>query len=237
MCAMMATMTNSELMEQVRELRERGRTPKQIARALALPPAEVAPLIRAVAAARPAREDALVSCLVNQGWAAGLTVTGHSDWPGVNDATESGSSGLVTVLVARDRGGSVSVCTYLVDVWCLGVKNAAGPKTIERRKLPRVVDAAFQAYDRRPLTVPIDLARHLVFGAIDYARGLGFKPHADFATCESHLGAWEGGSDITFGRDGMPMYIQGPHDDAARIMRTLRRNAGKNNFHYVSQLT
>jgi hypothetical protein len=106
-------MTNPELIEQVRELRQRGRTPKEIARTLGLPPSAVAPLIRAVAAAQPAREAAFVGCWVNQGWAA---------------------------------------------------------------------------------------------------------------------------SDITFGREGKPMYIQGPHDDAASIIRTLRRSAGGDHFHYIRQI-
>ena len=53
------TMTNPELIERVRELRQRGRTPKEIARALGLPPAAVAPLIRAVAA--PSRQGKLRS--------------------------------------------------------------------------------------------------------------------------------------------------------------------------------
>src|SRR5580704_14883885 len=118
--ATITTMTNPELIERVRELRQRGRTPKEIARALGLPPAAVAPLIRAVAAAQPKREAPLVGCWVNRGWAAGLTVTGHADWPGAGATAESDQSGLVTILVARDAGSSVSICGYLVDVWCLG---------------------------------------------------------------------------------------------------------------------
>src|SRR5580704_2559532 len=107
------TMTNPDLMERVRELRQRGRTPKEIARALGLPPATVAPLIRAVAATQPKKEAQLVGCWVNQGWAAGLTVAGHADWPGAGVTAQSGHSGLVNILVARDGGGSVSVCGYL----------------------------------------------------------------------------------------------------------------------------
>jgi hypothetical protein len=229
-------MTNPELIERVRELRQRGRTPKEIARALGLPPVAVAPLIRAVAAAQPKREAPLVSCLVNQGWAAGLTVTGHADWPDVGATAESGQSGLVTILVTRDGGGGVSVCGYLVDVWCLGVKDALGPRSVERRKLPKFTDAYFRSYDRPPLAAPIDLARHLVFGAVAYARELGFDPHPDFARCASHLGPWEGRSDITFGLDGKPMYIQGPHDNATQVMRTLRRSVGDGNYDYLSQL-
>jgi hypothetical protein len=49
-------MPSQELMGRVAELRRDGRTPKEIARALGLKPAEVAPLIRAVGAAAPARE-------------------------------------------------------------------------------------------------------------------------------------------------------------------------------------
>jgi hypothetical protein len=229
-------MTNPELVERVRELRQRGRTPKEIARALGLPPAAVAPLIRAVAVAQPAREAALVGCWVSQGWAAGLTVTGHGAWPGIGATAESGESGMVNILVARDKGSSVSVCGYLVDVWCLGVKNALGPKSVDRRKLPGFTDWYFRSYDEPPLASPIDLARHVVFGAIEYAHELGFEPHRDFAGCASHLGPWEGSSDITFGREGKPMYIQGPHDDAASIIRTLRRSVGDDNFHYVCQI-
>ena len=142
----------------------------------------------------------------------------------------------MTILVARDGGSSVSVCGYLVDVWCLGVKNALGPKSVERRKLPEFTDSYFRSYDQPPLAAPIDLARHVVFGAVAYARGLGFEPHPDFAPCASHLGPWEGRSDITFGLDGKPMYIQGPHDNAAQVMRTLRRSVGDGNYDYLSQL-
>jgi len=43
-----------------------------------------------------------------------------------------------------------------------------------------------------------------VFSAVEYARGLGFEPHADFAPAAGHLGPWTGPSAITFGRDGKP---------------------------------
>ena len=31
----------------------------------------------------------------------------------------------------------------------------------------------------------------------------------------------------------MPMYVEGPDDDTWRIMRTVRRNVGEGNFHYL----
>ena len=125
------------------------------------------------------------------------------------------------------------VCEFLVDTWCLGVKNALGPKPVERRKLPSFCADAFRDYPGEPVEVPLVLAQRIVFGAVGYARGLGFEPHADFAKAAGHLGEWDGVCDLEFGRDGMPMYIEGPHDDTWRIMHTLRQNVGDGNFHYL----
>jgi hypothetical protein len=215
-------MTNSELLDRVRELRERGRTPKEIARVLGMPPSAVAPLVKAVATALPRKEPALAGCWITCDWAAGLSVAGHPDWPDASSSVESGGSGLVNVVVARDKGGStVSACSYLVDVWCLGVKDAIGPKSVDRRKLPEFVGMVMHGPF---VAAPLELAQHLVLGAVDYARGLGFSPHPDFAQGAGHLGSLSGRSDITFGRDGTPFYIGGPHDDTRSIMRTLQRS-------------
>ncbi|BCJ60917.1 hypothetical protein Jiend_43390 [Micromonospora endophytica] len=51
-----------------------------------------------------------------------------------------------------------------------------------------------------PLQAPVDLARHLVFGAVDYARDLGFE---------------------------------GPHDNPDRVMRTLDRKVGRDNYDFM----
>ena len=226
-------MPDDELLERVRELRARGRSAKEIARALKVRPATVTPLIRRLAAAEPRENEApLIGCWVNQGWSSSVRFTGHPEWPDTG-AGETGESGLVIVVVARERGSSARVCEFLVDTWCLGVKNALGPKPVERRKLPSFCADAFRSYPGAPVEVPLVLAQRIVFGAVGYARGLGFEPHADFAKAAGHLGEWDGVCDLEFGRDGMPMYIEGPHDDTWRIMRTLRRNVGDGNFHYL----
>src|SRR6266446_8831533 len=74
-------MASDDVMERVRDLRRQGYSPKQIARALHLPPAAVAPLVRAIAAEAgadsPASAPALAGCWVNSDWASGLTVDGN----------------------------------------------------------------------------------------------------------------------------------------------------------------
>jgi hypothetical protein len=228
-------MDRKELMGSVRALRGQGRTPKQIARALGLPPAVVAPLVRAIAAEDRANapEREITGCWVNPGWSEGLTVAADTGWPDAGTA-DSGASGLVSVLVAREEGrGRASVCGYLVDVYCLGVKDVVGPQVMDGRAVPAFTRRFFSAYEGRPLEAPAELARHLVYGAVEYARSLGFEPAPGFKKTTGHLGPWAGPSAIGFGRDGKPFFIQGPHDNPARIINTLERSAGRDNFQFL----
>ena len=228
---------DGEDLERVRELRQRGLTPKEITRAAGLPQARATQLVKAVAAAEttdPTRSP-VVECWMSSGWRAGLTVTGHPEWldePG----DDEGSSGLAGVLLAREAvRNRVSVCAWLVDVYCLGVKNDLGPTVTYRADLPQVVRNFFAVFGTRPAAAPLELAQHLVLGAVDYARGLGFEPaaEADFADTRGHLGPWEGPSAIRFGREGKPFFVSGPNDDPTRILKQLERSVGVGNFHYT----
>lgn len=75
---------NDDVLTQIIALWERGSTPKQIAKALGLRPAVVAPLIRQAAEAHqtsadPSERD-LLGCWISPGWSAGL---------GLDDVPES----------------------------------------------------------------------------------------------------------------------------------------------------
>lgn len=223
-------------MRSVRELRSRGLSPAEIARALGVRPAAVAGLVRAVAAERAAEapERGVVGCWVSPGWSEGLTIDGRPEWADPGGGHGAGC-GLVSVLVARrQRYPSASVCGYLIDVWCLGVKDALGPRRVDERELPELVRSYFAAYDAPPVAAPIELARELTLGAAEYARQLGFAPHRDFERARDHLGRWSGPTAITFGRDGKPMFMQGSRDDAGRVLRTLEERVGRGNFHFMA---
>jgi hypothetical protein len=223
------------LRSRVQALRAQGRSPKEIARALGLRPAVAAALVRALADQRAgaAPEPALVGCWVSPGWRVGLAVEGHPDWPD-GDGGDTGPAGLVAVLVARSHHyGKVSVCGCLVDVYCLGVKDVLGPRAIAERGLPAFVESYFDGYPTPPLAAPIELVRHLAGGAVEYARGLGFEPAPGFDAAAAHMGPLTEKSAIRFGRDGRPVYVQGPRDDTASILRTLEASVGQGNFEFV----
>jgi hypothetical protein len=227
--------SDEQTIQRIRELRSRGLSPKEIARNLGIRTAVVSDAVRKLAAEHDATnpEADQIACLLTAGWSTGLKVDGHPEWH--DQHADQSTGGLITALITRKRRHrrGASVCVYLLDVYCLGVKNAMGPHTTDDPELRRLTDRSFSGYQAPPVTAPIELVRDLVFGAADYARRLGFAPHPDFQRARAHLGPWTGPSAITFGHNGKPTYISGPYDDSEHIMRTLRRAVGRNGFSYT----
>jgi hypothetical protein len=209
------------LLNEVRRMRCAGASPKAIARALGVRPAVIAPIVRQVAAEAPAMriQDAEpVGCWVSPGWSRELLVRRRDGWDDV-DLGPDGPAGVALVLVARaGRHDRVSVCGFLVDTFCLGVKNTIGPQQMRRRDLPAFVRVYFMALPPPALSVPIELAQHLVRGAVAFAAGLGFDPHPDFAVSREHLGELSEPCAITFGQRGRPLYVPGPYDDQIAVI-------------------
>ncbi|MGH3623850.1 MAG: hypothetical protein ACRDQ5_19005, partial [Sciscionella sp.] len=103
--------------------------------------------------------------------------------------------------------------------------------------LPDFRGMFFSSFERmgEPVAAPLEMARHLVWGAVDYARTLGFKPHPDFEPAAGHLGEpWEETSAITFGRDGVPFYVSGPYDNPNTVLGTLAGSVGRGGFDHVT---
>ena len=179
-----------------------------------------------------------IQCWVSPGWRHGLQIAGHSDWPGDSGApAEASDSGVGLVLVAAPDGDRrLAVSGYLVDTWCLGVKNVLGPKRMAKRDFDAFKRTYFAQWASSGISIPVELAQHLVLGAIEYARRLGFEPHRDFGRARRLLGQWSGPSAITFGRDGKPYYVNGPHEDPQRVLTTLERTVGRGGFRYTVSL-
>jgi len=193
----------------------------------------IAPLVRRLAAgspAPPAADAELAGCWISPNWSRELLVQRRHGWEDI-DLRHDGPAGIALVLVARAaRHDRVSVCGYLVDTFCLGVKNAIGPEKMHRRDVLGFVRTYFAAFPAPALRAPIELARHLVHGAVTFAAALGFEPHPDFAAVRGHLGDLGEPCAITFGRRGRPLYVAGPHDDPTRVMRTLEASVGRDGF-------
>jgi hypothetical protein len=160
----------------------------------------------------------------------------HQCWMGEQMFT----SGMGTVIISRVMpDGRIGTAFFLLDVYCLGVKNAYFlPMSRDQYKY-RLDDLAFNE-----TITPIQpaYARKLVEGAEAYARDLGFSPHSDYQLAKqimNDINAAECSTQFTFGKDGQPFFIAGPHDTPKRIdkiLATLNRRCGPNGFHYLLPL-
>ena len=103
-------------------------------------------------------------------WSASTTGPGAGAWP---------SAAWPPQWSCRPRGQAVGIlallCGYLAELYCLGVKKIIGPEITDEAGLRRFLPEYYAAYPYGWQEAPIELARHIVFGAIDYACGLGFE--------------------------------------------------------------
>ena len=79
------------------------------------------------------------------------------------------------MVVRPDQRSRSLVCVYLVDTFCLGVKNVIGPEVVSNKTLDKLRYTAFAGYDEPGVSAPLELAQHLVFGAVEFARGSGLN--------------------------------------------------------------
>ncbi len=151
---------------------------------------------------------------------------------------DSWELGIGNVLVSRRlSSGNVGFAMFLVDVYCLGVKD------VFFNILPRAVyDAKIHGslLDQGPVEhVTPECARKLVEGAVAYARSFELPPHADYRVGRLIFGDISAEScptQFVFGNDGKPFFCAGPNDHALRceeILHTLERACGPDGFHYL----
>jgi hypothetical protein len=234
-----------ELDQQISNLRALNLTPKQIARKLGIRPSEVTAIIQkqakqsALALDKKGELAPIAKCLANKTMIRHLLQPKPKDWAGESDQEDtklSGTAGLGLVLVARSISNRFRVCSYLVDYWCLGVKDAISPRQMDRNKYQQFLHHAYGTFPEGYEEITLQQAQDIVFGSIEYAAALGLKPHPDFIPAKDHLGEWNDKTELEFGRDGKPFFMAGPYDNVNMIMRTLTQTVGANNFDFMTPL-
>ena len=144
--------------------------------------------------------------------------------------------GIGNVILSRKMpNGFVGAAFFLVDVFCLGIKDAfydvLSPPEYDYR-LSGLQHETFRA-------IHPTCARKLVEGAEAYARDLGFPPHPDYQRARQIFGDLDATACPThyvFGKDDKPFFMSGPYDTPARcrsIIDTLTRRCGPEGFHFM----
>lgn len=132
------------------------------------------------------------------------------------------------VFARRMPDGNIALAVFLVDTFCLGVKNALW--TIRSKaEYDNVVEKVDES--GRLDNVSPEYFSKLVHCAADYAQALGFAPHRDFRHARLLLAGIDPSQcheEFEFGKDGAPFYVRGPHEslEKAQSIATRVRAAG-----------
>lgn len=148
-------------------------------------------------------------------------------------------TGLGSVWISRKlANGKVSVGVFLLDVFCLGVKNAMLWEYIpvHEYKMMQMMNMGETLAHAEPSHI-----KKLVLEAEAYARSLGFKPHKGYETARAILEGIETENckvQFTFGHKGRPFYIPGPEETPAKIKRIveqLRKSCGEDGYDVMTE--
>ncbi len=145
--------------------------------------------------------------------------------------------GIGNIVVSRKMpNGDIAAAFFLVDIYCLGVKDCfftVIPPAGYAQRIGRLAQEERAEYLEPACTVK------LIEDAVAYAEGLGFYPHRDYLTTKGIFGSIDPTTcpkEFKFGKDGKPFYISSPNEtqaDSERIIATLTRKVGPNGFHYM----
>lgn len=150
--------------------------------------------------------------------------------------------GMSNVLVSRKLGsGNVAFAAFLVDMYCLGVKDVTFDVVSRSRYERQVYNKLLRDYE--VVSLKPEAARKLIEGAVGYASRIGFPPHRDYLKAMLILGDIDAVScreEFTYGKDGKPYFVAGPHDSPSRcsqIIHRLAERCGPDGFHCFMPLS
>jgi hypothetical protein len=136
--------------------------------------------------------------------------------------------GLGNLIIARKMpDGQLACAVFLVDTFCLGVKNALW-KIMTQGEF----DFACQKLQTERLApVAPGYFAKLIYRAADFGQSCGFPPHRDFRHAQKLLAGIDPSQcldEFEFGRDGRPLYIRGPSEtiDEARVIAARVQSQG-----------
>ncbi|MCL4300044.1 MAG: hypothetical protein KJ077_30200 [Anaerolineae bacterium] len=146
---------------------------------------------------------------------------------------------LVQILIARQSPlGQIAMGVFLVDLGCLGVKNAfarlfSSHTEYETQRQKILSSEPFVSAD-------LNLAAKIIQEGIAYAHQFGFEPHPDSREAMLILGEANPSAcldSISLGSsEGKPLFVAGPYDNVDKIIAKLTKAVGSDGFHYLVPL-
>ena len=190
--------------------------------------------------ARKEKENAKKDRIVGVARPEQINISGAGSWSllgcWINENWQNHTSLNQLVIARQNAAGIVGVGLFLIDLGCLGIKDAHSRGfSSEFEFKNELLEAIASTQPIQPCS--LDFAAKMVQTAISYARGLGFEPHKDARKAMRLIGEANPENcldDIpTGGEDGKPFFISGLYDNINKIISTLNRSVGAGNYNII----
>jgi hypothetical protein len=137
------------------------------------------------------------------------------------------------VIVSRKHtGGRVSMAVYLIDIWCVGVKDSFYRLRMEDYEFNELVGA----YNFGLRECSYDEAHNWVYGAVAFAEEAGIEPNKSFKITQYMLEEDDDNIPLIeyeYGKNGKHTLVAHSRLEASRYLPLLEKNLGKGNFDYI----
>lgn len=158
-----------------------------------------------------ARKLPLWKCYINESW--------H----------EMGKGSLI--VSRKHLNGNITCGFYLIDLFCVGVKDSFYLFNISEKEFEDVLDEMSEKEDLLELKYP--LAHNIIYGSVDFAEEFKFKPHKSFQLTRHILEDDTEGIefiDVPFGIDDKPAVVVSEENPMLNIIKHLEKVVGKDNY-------
>lgn len=144
--------------------------------------------------------------------------------------------GIGTLIVVRGAPGETVLCGFLLDVFCLGIKDVE-VRSVTMSEVDLFLDVHEEAAPMK--SVEPAYARKLLHDLASWAEAIGFSPSRDYAVAVRVFG--DSNPDacnaaFSFGHNGKPRYMPGPSEtpsDVRRRVERLQQRLGRDGFELV----
>ncbi|WP_372776546.1 plasmid pRiA4b ORF-3 family protein [Mangrovibacterium sp.] len=145
----------------------------------------------------------------------------------------------VSIMITRKHtNGNLTMGFFLVDLLCLGVKDAHFKFNIPAFEYAELLQEL--GVENEMVRADYTLAHNLILASVEFAEDFGFKPHKDFTSTMQYFLAEDNDEveliEIECGYQGQPMYVRGPFDsdaDVAKVLSQLDKSAGFGNYRFI----
>lgn len=140
----------------------------------------------------------------------------------------------LAIIIRQHTCGTFTYACFLLDCWCIGVKDAFWDFSVSENELDRIINHYERGMDLRE--VDYVEAHNWIYGAVDWATNAGINPCKEFSLAKYILEEDDDNVELIeydFGYNGEYVLEAKSQQEANKYISALNRTLGKDNYKVI----